>query len=340
MADVDLRPAYLITGSDRPKVDHALERLRRHFGAESTERVSALETSCGDVVALCNAGSLFGARRLVLVTDVDGVKRDNRLSGGWKTAEIEPVVGYLASPAPGTVLALVAEELKDDAPLAKAVGKHGQVLRFDVSRRQGQLEKWVVDRFKGAGVRAEPEAAKALVQIVGDDLHLLASEVEKIATWAAGEPVGETEVVELAAPAGDPPVYQVTDAWGRRDLPGLARTAESMVDRSERPPAVTIPIIASALARQVSSVRRAAALAEQSVSPREAMGTLGVRFEFQAKNLLEFSRNYGERELDGALVRVAELDHALKGGSRFSPAVELQRTLGSITRPPGRQARP
>ena len=52
-------------------------------------------------------------------------------------------------------------------------------------------------------MRAEPEAAKALVQIAARDLHVLASEVDKIATWAAGQPVGEQEIEELAAPAGD-----------------------------------------------------------------------------------------------------------------------------------------
>jgi DNA polymerase III delta subunit len=59
MADVELKPVYLITGSDRPKVATALTRLRRHFVPESVERVSALEASAADAVALCNAGSLL-----------------------------------------------------------------------------------------------------------------------------------------------------------------------------------------------------------------------------------------------------------------------------------------
>ncbi len=336
MADVDLKPAYLITGSDRPKVEHAVGRLRRHFDAESVDRLSALDTDGAALVALCNAGSLFGGRRLVVVHDVDGVRRDGRLSGGWKVAEAEKVVAYLASPSPETVLALVAEELKDDAKLAKAVTKVGQVLRFDVPKRHGQLEKWVLDRFRAAGIRAEPEAAKALVQLAGDDLHILASEVDKIATWSGGEPVGEQEIWDLAAPAGDTPVYRVTDAWGRRDLPALVRTIESMLERSDRPPSVTISILAASLAREVGIVSRARPLAEEGVSAKAAAASLGLRSDFRARNVLEFARNYGERELESALERVAELDHALKGGSRLSPLVELQRALGDLARAPGK----
>ena len=52
MADVELKPVYLITGSDRPKVATALTRLRRHFAPESLERVSAVEASAADAVAL------------------------------------------------------------------------------------------------------------------------------------------------------------------------------------------------------------------------------------------------------------------------------------------------
>ena len=38
-----LKPAYLISGSDRPKVETAVQRLRARFVPESVEIVSALE---------------------------------------------------------------------------------------------------------------------------------------------------------------------------------------------------------------------------------------------------------------------------------------------------------
>jgi hypothetical protein len=42
-------------------------------------------------------------------------------------------------------------------------------------------------------------------------------------------------------------------------------------------------------------------------------------------------RNFSPAELDGALVRLADLDHALKGGSRVAPELELERALVEIT---------
>src|SRR5215210_8873494 len=175
MADTpDLNPVYLLTGSDRPKVETALVRLRRHFQAEAIDLLSAQEASGADAAAHCNAGSLFGDARLVVVEGVDGRRNsDGRLTNGWKAADVKALEEYLASPAPGAVLALVAEELKKDAPLTKLSAKRGRVLAFDVPKRN--VANWVAERFRQAGARAEPEACAALLQLVGNDFQQLAN---------------------------------------------------------------------------------------------------------------------------------------------------------------------
>ena len=66
MAD-ELKPAYLLAGTDRPKIDRALERLRRRFSLDAFEILNAEEASGEDVVAACNALALFaGEGRLIL----------------------------------------------------------------------------------------------------------------------------------------------------------------------------------------------------------------------------------------------------------------------------------
>ena len=98
----DLKPVYLLTGSDRPKIDTTLERLRRHFAAEAVE-IGVRRRLGEQAAALCNAGNLFDAR-LVLITEVER----------WKAADAKALEAYLAAPAPTTVLALVADELRKD----------------------------------------------------------------------------------------------------------------------------------------------------------------------------------------------------------------------------------
>src|SRR6188472_232844 len=167
-----LKPVYLITGSDRPKIETALGRLRRHFAPESIDVLSAQEVDGRDVAAHCNTGSLFGEGKLVVVDSVDGrPNAEGRLTSGWKAADAKAIEEYLASPAPGTVLAVVARDLKKDSPLGKLAAKHGEVLAFQVPKKN--VAEWIGERFKLAGARAEPEAAAALLELVGEDYHQL-----------------------------------------------------------------------------------------------------------------------------------------------------------------------
>jgi DNA polymerase-3 subunit delta len=316
----ELKPVYLIVGGDRPKIQRALRRLRDRIGEEATEAVSANEASGDDAAAACNALGLFGGgHRLVIVTDVER----------WKAADAKAVAAYLASPAPSTVLALVGEEAKKDSALAKACAKAGEVLVYDVVKRR--LPEWVAKQFSERGVTADAEACRVLVEIVGEDPDTLVAEIDKLATWAGGEPVGTSEVETLATGYAEIPGYELTDAWGRRDLPAALRACQTLLDRSGDPVSRSVPWLVGLLVGHVGRVRTVQALAEEALSAREAASRL-KRHPFYVEKLYAQARNYTVDELRDAVVRLAELDHAVKGGSRLAVDLELERALVDITR--------
>ena len=324
-AAADLKPVYLLTGSDRPKIETALARLRRHFEPEAVELASAQELSGPEAAALCNAGGLFGDARLVVVEGIDGRRNaDGRLTNGWKAADVKAIEAYLASPAPATVLALVAEELKKDAALTKACAKAGSVLAYDVPKRN--LASWVAERFKQAGGRAEPDACAALVQLVGEDYQQLANEIEKLVLWAGDEPIGEREIATLVPALRETPIFELTDAWGRRDTGATLAASETIFEREGRQRRDSAPRMAAALGGHLSFVRRCQRLTADGVRPREAASTL-KRHPFYVEKVFAQAANFSETELLDAVVRLAALDHALKGGSKLAPDLELQLAL-------------
>ena len=331
-----LKPAYLISGSDRPKVETAVQRLRARFGPESVDVVSALECSGVDVVTLCNSGSLFGDARLVLVTEVDGQRKEASRppTGGWKPADVEAIAAYLAAPAPGGVLAVVGLELKKDASLAKACAKAGDVLLYEVAKR-GRVA-WVAERFRQAGVKAEIDACALLVEYVGEaDLHGLANEIEKIATWAQGEPVGVAEIEQLVSAGADVPPFALTDAWAARHPGRLLDLSETMFGRFDKPRRETAPRLAATLGGQLTRMRQLKRLAAEGIPAREAATTLKMH-PFYGEKVYRQAEGFSDEELESATVRLAELDLALKGGSRLAPDLELQRALIDVSSEPGR----
>jgi DNA polymerase-3 subunit delta len=299
----------------------ALQRLRARIGEDATEHLHAGEASGEDAVAACNALGLFGGEARLVV--VDGVE-------GWKAADVKEVEGYLASPSPATVLALVGDGVKKDSALAKAVAKAGQVLAYDVSKKQ--LPEWVGEQFARLSATADRDACRALVEAVGDDLGDLSSEIEKLATWANGEQITRAAVEQLAVGRAETPIFAVTDAWGRRDVARTLRAAESLLERSHRPRSGELIRLVASLVGHVGRVRKIARLVDEGVRPSEIATKLKMH-PFVAEKTAKQAGNFSPDELAQATVRLAELDAGAKGGSRLPPELQLERTLVQITRP-------
>jgi DNA polymerase III subunit delta len=308
-----LRPVYLLTGTDKPKIGRALQRLRGRFRDGAMEHLTADTASGDDAVAACNALGLFEGGRLVVVERVER----------WKAADVKAVVAYLDDPSPSTVLALTGDEPKSGSALAKACARAGDVRVWNVQKRK--LPNWVGEQFARLGASADRDACEALVELVGEDLEELASEVEKIATWAGGEPIAARDVELLAVGRREVAPWALSDAWSARDLRGVLIACEAELERKE-------PfVLAARLAAHVGLIRSVGRLADEGLNAREVARRLDVH-EFRARKALGQTENYSPDELDHALVRLADLDAALKGASRLSGELELQRALVEITR--------
>jgi DNA polymerase-3 subunit delta len=302
----------------------ALQRLRGRIGEDATEQLHAFEASGEDAVAACNALGLFGGEARLVV--VDGVE-------AWNAGDAKEVESYLAAPAPTTVLALVGDGVKRDSALAKTVAKTGQVLAYDVSKKQ--LPDWVAEQFARLETSADRDACRALVEAVGDDVGDLASEIQKLATWANGEQITRPNVELLAVGRAETPIFAVTDAWGSRDVPATLRSTESLLDRSHRPRSAELIRLVASLVAHVGRVRKVSRLADEGVRSSEIASRLKMH-PFVAEKAVKQAGNFSPDELAHATVRLAELDAGAKGGSRLPPELQLERALVEITRRPER----
>jgi DNA polymerase-3 subunit delta len=183
-------------------------------------------------------------------------------------------------------------------------------------------------QFERVGVQADGEAARALVEIVGEDATALATEVEKLAAWANGEPVGRREVESLAAPGQEASAWAIMDAWGARDLPGALAACQADLEHDSDP-----FVIAMRLSSQVTLVRQARALSEEGLGVKDISKRLR-KHEFRVRKALGHADNYTRDELDEAVVRLAALDAALKGASRLAGELELERAIVELVREP------
>ena len=254
---------------------------------------------------------------------VDGVE-------AWKADDVKAIAAYLKAPTPATTLALVAGELKKDAPLAKAVAPTGELLLWDVAKKRPPgLGRRAVQAPRRR--RPTPEACRALIVLVGDDLYELATEIDKLTTWAAGERV--TAADRRAARRGARRGEQLR-AHRRVGRPRRGRRAAASPSScsSERPIRARARSRASPPSSRATSarLRTCQALEAEGLSAKDAAARLKLH-PFYVQKLYAQARNFNVDELRDATVRLAELDHALKGGSRLAGELELERALIDIT---------
>jgi DNA polymerase III delta subunit len=108
--------------------------------------------------------------------------------------------------------------------------------------------------------------------------------------------------------------------------------SERIVERSGDSPRDVFLRIAGLVTNHVTRVRECQALDAQGVPPAAGADRL-KRNRFYVQKLYEQARNFSEEELGDAVIRLARLDLALKGGSKLPGELEFTRALVDIARP-------
>ena len=331
----ELAPAYVICGTDTPKVRLAVRRLKRRIMEESGTDLSisvldASQVSVGEALQIADTGSFVLGRRAVIVLGADK----------WRLGDRDRVADYLADPPPDTTVALVGESFAKTERLTKLVAKLGQVLRYDVPKRQ-QYVRWVEERGRALRLRLGAAAARHLLHLVGEDPQRLDTELAKLAAYVGAQPglrdpveATEADIDAVCSPSLDAQIWDLTDAVGRRDRATAFRVLEELFALAGSPRRQAGPAgdptrsILYALARHVDDLRRLHRLDEE-VSVDVVARELGVH-PFRARKLLEQRATFGKRTVERATMALARADAALVGASQLEPELVLERAVAEL----------
>lgn len=310
----EIKPAYLIAGSDEAKIGAALARLRAR--AESEGGAGALEVfepvggGGPDADALCAALpalSLTASRRYLLA---DRVER-------WGSAQAGRVADALADIAPDTTAVLIARG-KKPAKLVKAVEKlGGAVLAYDAPRDR-DLPSMLVADARDYGFELEPAAARLLVERMGTSTLRLANELGRLALWAGkGGEVTLSDLEAMVADTSEEATWSLSDALVARRADTATLAAERLIAQGEG-----VSGLIYALASRLRNAHEALSQLEQGRSPKQAASSLDMH-PYAAQMLVKRLRGASLDELRAAIVAVADLETWCRGGSDYEDSVAL-----------------
>lgn len=314
MAD-EMRPLYLIAGSDQAKIDATRARLRAR--AEREGGSAALEVfepgegkGMPDHEALLSAipaMSLMESRRYLLA---DGVER-------WRDRQLEPVLAALGELPPDLTLVLICRD-KAPAKLAKAVkAAGGEVHEFEAPKAR-EMPRVLVAEAQRLGFRLEPAAARMLVERMGANPVRLRNELERLALWAgSGGEVGLADLEEMIADTSEAAVWSLSDALIEGDAAAALRIGERLIGQGEN-----VTGLIYGLASRLRGACAAAAQLEEGIPPKQVESSLKMH-PYAAKQLVSRLGDTDLESLRMATETLADLELWCRGGADYGDELAL-----------------
>jgi DNA polymerase-3 subunit delta len=298
----DLKPVYLIHGTEDLRLSQALARLKRRVGNVADldfnyESFDGENADVDDVIAAANTLPFASERRLVVVSNVDRMSK-----AAW-----EELAGYVARPAGTTVLVLTAPKLAKNLRLYKAIDRLGGVAEY-AAPRKSEYPREVVGLFCDRGRSVTLDAAEMLVSAVGCDLRRLSAEVDKTIAFAGVRTeVTCDDVAQVVSTTAQTSVFELLEALSDRDL----RRGLDVLDRLLADGESIFGVHALVL-RQVRDLIVARSLADRGGGSAREVSDVVRRPEWQVRNLPRQARNFSTEELVDSLRDAAEAETRMK----------------------------
>jgi DNA polymerase III delta subunit len=320
-------------GDDGYGLDRAAALIAERLAAGSGEaperwRVAGAEVTTAGILERVATAPMFGGGTVAIVADPGALLRSK--------ADRTAMEHVLDTVAPGN--ALVFLEIGDGGPrrsaalqaLEAAVVARGGDARELRAPREGQLAGWITARATERGMQLAPGAAKELARRVGGFVRegdvdrrgqgaLAVAELEKLALYRPGQPIGEEDVRALVSEVVPDSTWAMLDAVAERNVavagPLLDRLLESTPE----------PVLLVQLHRRIRELIEVADHLAAGAAPGSLVRTLGLK-PFRVEKLVGQARRWALPELELALEGLLDLDASVKGAPGAS-ATERQRRL-------------
>jgi DNA polymerase-3 subunit delta len=299
-----LKPLYLFYGDEEFLMHRALERLAQALtgpDGEAPVKVvhEAQEIGLPEFLAEARMTTLWGAGQLLVLRGVET----------YPAKVLKAVADYLDHPAPKSKVVLLASGLKA-RDLSKNVvwsrlQKEEAALGF-FHLKEGELQQWLTREAQAHGKTLTLAGAQRLVDMVGDNLSDLASELEKLALFAGTEKTLTPNLVsQLASHSRSYNIFALVDALGEKSAQKRLSALAHLLDLGEPPARILVM-----LARQLRLLLR---LKDSSAgTPPEALARSLEIPPWKIKDLAKQAAHFTAPALQAHLKRLHQTDQQLK----------------------------
>lgn len=312
---------YILTGQDDFSLTLALEEIKRELGdkeivATSTTTLDGRQVTSEQLSTVCETAPFLGGRRLVIIKGLlERFEPRGRSRRQQKTARVntrqdesKSFTGCIEKIPDSTTLVLIEGRITKSNPLYKVLASKAVVKSFP-ALRDARLRQWIQRRVTEEGASISSRAVDLLIELVGSNLWVMASEIGKLVLFASGRRIEEGDIETLVSYAQQADVFAMVDAIVAFKTEVAERLLERLLQKGAAP-----AYLLFMLSRQVRMMVRARELRGQGKSRTEIQSKLGLTSEFALERTLEQANRYSLPLLKEVYRQLLEADLSIKTG--------------------------
>lgn len=227
---------------------------------------------------------------------------------------------YLDEPAPYTVLVVSApyEKLDERKKITKELKRNAAIMEAK-KLTEAELKNWIKDRAKSNGMEFETEALDLLLALVGTNMFMISSEIDKISLYSSGgNKIGADLVEKLVARSLEQNIFTLIEKVVQRKLDEALRIYFDLLKQNEEP----IKIL-SLLAGQFRIIYQVKELSRRGYGQQQIASYLKIH-PFRVKLAAGQAGKFTDEELSNLMNMLAEADYQMKtGGMNKSLLIEM-----------------
>lgn len=312
---------HILAGPDDFSLAQALEEIKREMGdqaslATSTTVLDGQPVTLEQLKQVCETVPFLAEKRLVIIRGLLGRfeprVRPRRQKKTTATVEREAEYRAFAScitQAPeSTVVVLIEDRITDANPLKGELSGKAKVRSFPLLK-DVQLLKWVQGRVAEEGGSLSTQAAELLTRLVGSNLWVMASEINKLVLFTSGRRIEEGDVEAVVSYDQQSDIFAMIDAIFGFKAKAAEKSLEQLLLRGTAP-----TYILFMLSRQIQRIIRARELINQRKPKVEIQNRLGLTSEFALRRTLEQAGGYSLPRLKVVYRQLLDTDLSIKTG--------------------------
>lgn len=312
---------YILSGQDDFSLSQSLEEIKRGIGdqellATNTTVFDGWQVTPDQLRAVCETVPFLSEKRLVIVKGLLGrFEPKSKSSGQKKTTsatdrqnEYKSLVACINGIPDSTILVLVDGKLGGKNPLLKALSAKATVKHFPLLRNT-ELHRWIQRRVKEEGGSISPQAVDLLARLVGNNLWIVKSEIDKLSLFASGRRIEEDDVNRVVSYTRQVNVFAMVDAILEFKVRLAEQALHQLLERGA--PSAYLLVM---LSRQVRMIVRAKELRKQGKPEAEIQNRLGLTSEFTLHKTLEQAGRHSLERLKEVYHKLLETDLSIKTG--------------------------